>query len=55
VVFLLWLFLTSYIVMLGAEINAESERQTREDTTKGEPVEMGERHAVAADEVAGPS
>jgi membrane protein len=55
VVFLLWLFLTSYIVLLGAEINAESERQTRKDTTKGEPVEMGERRAVAADEVAGPS
>jgi membrane protein len=55
VVFLLWLFLTSYIVLLGAEINAESERQTREDTTKGEPAEMGERHAVAADEIAGRS
>jgi membrane protein len=39
----------------AAEINAESERQTRKDTTKGEPVEMGERRAVAADEVAGPS
>jgi membrane protein len=55
VVFLLWLFLTSYIVLLGAEINAESERQTREDTTRGEPVEMGERRAVAADEIAGRS
>jgi membrane protein len=54
VVFLLWLFLTSYVVLLGAEINAESERQTREDTTKGEPVEMGERRAVAADEIADP-
>ena len=54
VVFLLWLFLTSYVVLLGAEINAESERQTREDTTRGEPVEMGERRAVAADEIADP-
>jgi membrane protein len=52
VVLMLWLFLTSYIVLLGAEINAESERQTRHDTTTGEPVPMGERRAVAADTVA---
>lgn len=52
VVLLLWLYLTSYIVLLGAEINAESERQTRRDTTRGEPVPMGERRAQAADTVA---
>jgi membrane protein len=52
VVLMLWLFLTSYIVLLGAEINAESERQTRHDTTTGEPVPMGQRRAVAADTVA---
>jgi membrane protein len=52
VVLLLWLYLTSYIVLLGAEVNAESERQTRRDTTRGRPVPMGERRAVAADEVA---
>jgi membrane protein len=49
---MLWLYLTSYIVLLGAEINAESERQTRKDTTKGEAVPMGERRAEAADQVA---
>jgi membrane protein len=53
VVLLLWLYLTSYVVLLGAEINAEAERQTRQDTTRGEPLPMGERSAVAADEVAG--
>jgi membrane protein len=52
VVFMLWLFLTSYIVLLGAEINAESERQTRRDSTTGEPRPMGRRRAVAADTVA---
>jgi membrane protein len=54
VVLMLWLYLTSYIVLLGAEINAESERQTLQDTTRGEPAEMGERGAAAADEVARP-
>ncbi len=52
VVLLLWLYLTSYVVLLGAEINAEAERQTERDTTRGRPVPMGERRAVAADEVA---
>jgi membrane protein len=52
VVLMLWLYLTSYIVLLGAEINAESERQTRKDTTKGESVPMGERGAEAADQLA---
>ncbi len=52
VVLMLWMYLTSYIVLLGAEINAESERQTRHDTTRGEPRPMGERRAQAADTVA---
>jgi membrane protein len=36
VVLLLWLYLTSYMVLLGAEINAEAEKQTRKHTTTGE-------------------
>jgi membrane protein len=54
VVLMLWLYLTSYIVLLGAEINAESERQTRADTTSGAAAPMGERGAAAADELARP-
>jgi len=54
VVLMLWLYLTSYIILFGAEINAESERQTEADTTRGEPAPMGERRAAAADEVARP-
>jgi membrane protein len=54
VVLMLWLYLTSYIVLLGAEINAESERQTRADTTRGASAPMGERGAAAADELARP-
>ncbi len=54
VVLLLWLYLTGYIILLGAEINAESEKQTKQDTTTGPPVPMGERRAEAADTVADP-
>jgi membrane protein len=49
VVLLLWLWLTCYIVLLGAEINAEAEQQTAADTTTGDPKPMGERDAVKAD------
>ncbi len=52
VVLLLWLYLTSYVVLFGAEVNAEAERQTAEDTTKGPEKPLGERRAVAADTVA---
>jgi membrane protein len=37
--------------LLGAEINAESEQQTIEDTTKGPEEPLGERGAVKADSV----
>ena len=37
IVLLFWLWITSYAVLLGAEINAEAEQQTAADTTKGRP------------------
>jgi len=49
VVLLMWLWITMYVVLLGAEINAEAEQQTVEDTTVGEPQPLGERGAVKAD------
>jgi membrane protein len=54
VVLMLWLYLSAYIVLLGAEINAESEQQTVRDTTKGEPQPLGQRNAVKADSVPEP-
>jgi membrane protein len=51
VVLLLWLWLTMYAILLGAEINAESEHQTVEDTTRGEEEPLGERGAVKADSI----
>src|SRR5262249_24070172 len=52
VVVMLWLYLTALMVMLGAELNAELERQTRRDSTVGPPRPLGERGAYAADTVA---
>ena len=49
----MWLWLTVYAVLLGAEVNAESEQQTAADTTEGAPQPMGERNAVKADSMPG--
>ena len=51
VVVMLWLFLTAYVIILGAELNAESERQTARDTTTGRRRPLGTRDAEAADTV----
>jgi membrane protein len=55
IILLLWLFLTGFVVLLGAEINAEMERQTRRDTTSGQEQPMGDRRAQAADTVGDPA
>ncbi len=49
VVLLLWLWLSVVAVLLGAEVNAEAEKQTVKDTTKGPEKPMGERGALKAD------
>lgn len=49
VVMLMWLFLSAYILILGAELNSEIEHQTALDTTVGRPRPMGERRAYVAD------
>ncbi len=52
VVLLTWLFLSSYVLLFGAELNSELEHQTAKDTTAGEPQPMGQRGAWSADNVA---
>ena len=52
VVLLTWLYLSSYILLFGAELNSELEHQTAEDTTAGAEKQLGQRHAWAADHVA---
>jgi membrane protein len=53
IILLFWFYISFYIVLLGAEINAELELQTAKDTTSGKPRAMGERGAFVADHVAG--
>jgi membrane protein len=47
--FMTWLWLSTTIVLVGAELNAEIEHQTAKDTTKGPPQPMGARGAQVAD------
>lgn len=54
IVLLFWLWITSYAVLLGAEINAEAEKQTAADTTRGPAEPLGQRDAVKADSTASP-
>jgi len=49
IVLLTWLYLSCLMVLLGAVINAQSEKQTRKDSTEGSPKVMGQREARAAD------
>jgi membrane protein len=49
VLIMLWLWITSFAILLGAEINAASEEQTAKDTTRGPERPLGSRGAVKAD------
>jgi membrane protein len=47
------MYLSAYVFLFGAELNAELEHQTAKDTTEGAPKPMGERGAWPANHVAG--
>ena len=46
---MLWLWTTVFLVIVGAAVNAETERQTTRDSTVGPDQPLGERGAVVAD------
>lgn len=51
IILLFWLYISAFVVLLGAELNAELELHTRADTTTGPDRAMGERGAYVADHV----
>lgn len=52
IILLFWLFISAYVILIGAELNAELELQTERDTTTGPELPMGRRNAYAADHTA---
>jgi len=49
IILLMWFYITAFIALVGAEVNAELEHQTRRDSTVGEARPFGERGAHVAD------
>ena len=49
--FMVWIWLSVVIVLLGAELNAEMEHQTVKDSTEGPSKPLGNRGAHMADHV----
>jgi membrane protein len=48
---MMWMWLSTIVLLVGAELNAEIEHQTARDSTVGEPKPLGTRGAVMADTV----
>lgn len=46
---LIWLWISSFLVLLGASLNAQIELRTKTDSTVGRPKPMGKRGAFMAD------
>lgn len=46
-----WISISTIVVLLGAELNAEIEHQTARDSTVGDAKPLGARGAVMADTV----
>ena len=49
--FMIWLWISAVVVLLGGELNAQMEHQTARDTTEGGSKPLGSRGAMMADHV----
>ncbi len=54
VVLMMWLYISSFAILIGAEINSETEHQTAKDTTESPDEPLGDRGAYVADTVGRP-
>lgn len=52
VAFMFWIWLSTLVALIGAQLNSEMEHQTAADTTTGQPLPLGLRGATQADTVA---
>jgi len=48
---MMWMWMSTIVVLLGAELNSEIEHQTARDTTEGQGQPLGRRGAHVADTV----
>ena len=48
---MMWMWMTTIVILFGAELNSEIEHQTAVDTTEGAPKPLGSRGATMADTV----
>lgn len=49
IAFMIWIWISVVVILIGAEVNAESEHQTSRDTTTGPARPLGMRGATMAD------
>jgi membrane protein len=49
--FMIWLWISTVVVLLGGQLNAQMEHQTARDTTEGCSKPLGSRGAMMADHV----
>jgi membrane protein len=54
IAFMMWSWLSTTVVLMGGELNAEIEHQTAKDSTTGRPKPLGARGAEMADTVGAP-
>jgi membrane protein len=49
--FMMWMWLSIIVILVGAKLNAEIEHQTARETTAGKPKPLGRRGAKMADTI----
>ena len=48
---MIWMWMSSIVILVGAELNSEIEHQTAKDSTTGHEKPLGQRGAAMADTV----